>query len=107
MLLIYCPHCQEEREEEEFNYAGEADIRRPDTLNEISDEVFGQYLYFKDNTRGLYKEMWVHTMACRKYFNVFRNTQTYQILGSEKLNETSLTFSKNIAQTQKDCEVSP
>ena len=107
MLLIYCPYCQEEREEEEFTYAGEADIRRPDSLHEISDEVFGQYLYFKENTRGLYKEMWVHTMACRKYFNVLRNTQTYQVLGSDKLNETSIISSKNIVHKIKDCEVSP
>jgi len=26
MLLIHCPHCQEDREEEEFSYGGEAHI---------------------------------------------------------------------------------
>jgi hypothetical protein len=29
MLLIHCPHCREDREEEEFHYSGEAHIVRP------------------------------------------------------------------------------
>ena len=87
MLMIFCPHCQENREEEEFSYAGEADIKRPVNISESNDTEFAHYLYFRQNTRGLYKEMWVHSMACRKYFNVIRDTQTYAVLASVKLND--------------------
>ncbi|MDF1654374.1 MAG: sarcosine oxidase subunit delta [Coxiellaceae bacterium] len=85
MLKIFCPYCKEYREEEEFSYAGEANIKRPDNIDDISDEEFGRYLYFRKNTKGVHHEMWVHTMACRKYFNVIRDTVSYEILGSEKL----------------------
>ncbi|MDF1759098.1 MAG: sarcosine oxidase subunit delta [Coxiellaceae bacterium] len=89
MLKIYCPYCEEEREEEEFSYAGQAHIKRPENIDQITDEAFGHYLYFRKNTKGVHQEMWVHTMACRKYFNVTRDTVSYEILASEKLHAAS------------------
>ena len=79
MLKIYCPYCDESREEEEFHYSGQAHIARPENPDERSDEEWGDYLYFRKNPRGRYTEMWVHAAGCRKYFNVVRDTVSYDI----------------------------
>ncbi len=79
MLQIYCPYCREMREEEEFSYSGEAHIKRPDNPEALSDEEWGDYLFFRKNPRGLHCEMWQHTVACRRYFNVVRDTVSYEI----------------------------
>ena len=41
MLQIHCPYCLETRAEEEFSYAGEADIVRPEDPRGLSDEEWG------------------------------------------------------------------
>ena len=79
MLKIHCPHCQETREEEEFHYSGQAHIARPADPDSCSDEDWGNYLYFRKNPRGRHMEMWVHAAGCRKFFNVVRDTVTYEI----------------------------
>jgi len=85
MLHIHCPYCEEMREEEEFNSAGQAHIERPLQPEELSDEQWARYLFFRKNPRGLHHEMWVHTHGCRKYFNITRNTVTYQIMETYKM----------------------
>lgn len=79
MLQIFCPYCQELREEEEFSASGEAHIARPLDPESLSDEEWGDYLFFRKNTRGRHHEMWHHAAGCRRYFNVTRNTVTYVI----------------------------
>ncbi len=79
MLLIHCPYCNETREEDEFHYAGEAHIKRPENPESSSDKVWGEYLFFRKNPRGVHHEMWQHTVGCRRYFNVTRHTVTYEI----------------------------
>ncbi len=85
MLFIYCPYCEECREESEFHYAGQAHIARPDQPDNTSDEIWGEYLFFRKNPKGLHREMWVHSAGCRQYFNVVRNTLTYEILECYKM----------------------
>ncbi|MPY24646.1 sarcosine oxidase subunit delta [Shewanella psychropiezotolerans] len=87
MFYIYCPYCQEHREEEEFHAAGQAHISRPLDPDNCSDVEWGDYLYFRKNPRGLHHEMWSHTAGCRKYFNVTRDTQSYQIKEVYKMGE--------------------
>ena len=47
MFHIYCPHCCEHREEEEFHVKGQAHIARPLDPEALSDEEWGNYLYFR------------------------------------------------------------
>ncbi len=84
MLHIYCPHCEEYREEEEFRAKGEAHIARPVKPEETSDEEWGQYLFFRKNPRGIHHEQWIHAAGCRKFFNVTRDTVSYEILETYK-----------------------
>lgn len=85
MLLIHCPYCEEMREEEEFSPAGQAHIERPLQPEDISDEQWARYLFFRKNPRGLHHEMWLHAAGCRKYFNATRNTVTYEIMETYKM----------------------
>ncbi|AJQ93837.1 sarcosine oxidase subunit delta [Gynuella sunshinyii] len=87
MLQIYCPHCREYREEEEFHVAGQAHIARPENPDACSDEEWGKYLFFRSNPKGLHHELWLHMAGCRKYFNVTRDTVTYVIHESYKIGE--------------------
>lgn len=87
MLLIHCPYCEELREEEEFSPSGQAHIERPLNPEEVTDEQWARYLFFRKNPRGLHHEMWLHAAGCRKYFNMTRNTVTYQIMETYKMGE--------------------
>lgn len=79
MLLIKCPHCQEQREEQEFSYAGEAHIIRPPVPSEASEAEWGDYVFKRTNTKGFFWEQWSHSAGCRKYFLVERSTITNEI----------------------------
>ena len=79
MLLIPCPYCGP-REESEFSYGHEAHVERPKNPDALSDADWAQYLFMNDNTKGLLLERWVHSHGCRRWFNVARDTLTYQIL---------------------------
>lgn len=87
MLYIHCPHCGELREEEEFNYGGQAHIARPADPNALSDTEWAQYLFMRKNPRGLHHEMWYHAAGCRKFFNATRHTVTYEIQETYKVGE--------------------
>ena len=78
MLEIKCPYCGL-RDEEEFACGGEAHIARPLVGNPISDKDFADYLFYRDNPRGLFLERWRHSAGCRRWFNVARDTVSHQI----------------------------
>ena len=79
MLLITCPHCGP-REESEFSCGGEAHIARPLAENGLTDAQFADYLFLRDNPKGLFLERWRHTAGCRRWFNVARDTVTHEIV---------------------------
>ncbi len=76
MLIIRCPWCGL-RDETEFSYGGEADIRRPLRTEELSNEEWANYLFFRKNTKGPHHEQWCHTAGCGRWFDKNRNTITY------------------------------
>ena len=79
MLLITCPHCGP-REESEFACGGEAHIARPLIENSITDAEFADYLFLRDNPKGMFLERWRHTAGCRRWFNVARDTVSHDII---------------------------
>jgi heterotetrameric sarcosine oxidase delta subunit len=86
MLLIPCPWCGP-RDEREFSYGGEAHIVRPQDPAALSDQQWADYLFMRKNTRGLHDEQWCHSAGCRRWFQVTRDTVTYQIIGSYRIGE--------------------
>ena len=79
MLIIPCPYCGP-RDEIEFVCGGEAHIARPLAKNKITDAEFADYLFIRDNTKGIFLERWRHSAGCRRWFNVARDTVTHEII---------------------------
>jgi sarcosine oxidase subunit delta len=86
MLLIPCPWCGL-RDETEFSYGGEAHIVRPEEPERLSDEEWADYLFMRENPRGRHLEQWVHAHGCRRWFNVERDTVTYEIKSVYRMGE--------------------
>ena len=89
MFEIYCPYCQESRQQGEFTPGEEAFIERPKQPAELSDADWADYVFFRNNEKGVHWEQWVHTMGCRKYFLVQRSTVNHEITAVKKLSETA------------------
>ncbi len=86
MLYIKCPWCGW-RDESEFGYGGEAHIERPSDPDAVSDSEWAAFLFFGSNTRGDFRERWVHTAGCRRWFNAVRDTVTYEFKAFYKMGE--------------------
>lgn len=87
MLLIHCPYCEQELPELEFAYAGEAHIVRPAEPSAVSHEEWRDFLFIRDNKRGLYCERWRHVHGCGRFFNAVRHTVSDKFLKSYKAGE--------------------
>ena len=86
MLIIDCPYCGP-RPELEFAHGGQAHIVRPADPASASDDEWLQYLYLRDNTRGVFAERWRHARGCGRFFNALRDTTTDQFLASYRAGE--------------------
>jgi sarcosine oxidase subunit delta len=80
MLRIPCPYCGV-RDQSEFRCGGEANRARPQHPEQCSDREWAEYLFYRDNPRGLLHERWVHSYGCRQWFNVIRDTVTHDVVG--------------------------
>jgi heterotetrameric sarcosine oxidase delta subunit len=78
MLALPCPWCGE-RDEVEFTYGGQAEVSYPPEPGVLSDEAWAQYLFVRDNPKGPFRERWVHTHGCRRWFDLERDTLTHEI----------------------------
>ncbi|PYI69010.1 sarcosine oxidase subunit delta [Arthrobacter livingstonensis] len=86
MLLFSCPNCGP-RNETEFHYGGQAHVAYPDQPGELSDREWAEYLFYRQNTKGLFAERWVHSTGCRKWFNMIRDTVSYDIQAVYRMGE--------------------
>ena len=77
MLLITCPHCGP-RAITEFGCHGEAHIVRPKAGQDssLTDEAWGDYVFYRDNPKGLLREQWSHDAGCTQWFYAIRNSVT-------------------------------
>lgn len=76
MLRIDCPWCGL-RDELEFNFGGEAHVVRP--ALDATDAIWSDYLFNKENPKGIHYERWMHSYGCRRWFNVARDTVTHEV----------------------------
>ena len=86
MLLIPCPWCGP-RDETEFHYGGQAHVAYPADPNAVDDDAWAAYLFMRDNPKGPFPERWSHSLGCRRWFNVLRDTVTHQILAVYRAGE--------------------
>jgi sarcosine oxidase, subunit delta len=76
MLQIPCPFCGV-RDEPEFAFGGTSHIARPAFA--VSDAQWADYLFNRDNPKGMHYERWLHAYGCGRWFNVARDTATDEI----------------------------
>ena len=88
MLEIKCPYCGK-RSQNEFAYGGDATIKRPKLNNEVSDEEWDNFVYFRKNPRGDHLELWQHISGCRQWFKAKRNTATHEIIETYELSSNN------------------
>ncbi|MFK5977390.1 MAG: sarcosine oxidase subunit delta [Rhizobiaceae bacterium] len=77
MLRIDCPVCGL-RDETEFVYGADAGVVRP-AMDEIDQKIWTDYVFMRDNPRGLHKEYWHHVEGCRQWLVLERNTLTHEV----------------------------
>lgn len=77
MMLLRCPWCGP-RDESEFVCGGATHIVRPAFA--ASDAQWAEYLFFRDNPKGLHRERWRHAFGCGQWFNVARHTVTHEVV---------------------------
>lgn len=76
MLRIQCPHCGA-RDETEFTFGGPSHVTRPEPG--VSDHEWSQYLFTRENPKGVHFERWCHSYGCGRWLNVARDTVTHEI----------------------------
>jgi sarcosine oxidase subunit delta len=78
MLVVTCPVCGAKGDETDFHYGGQAHIRRPATHDpaNITDEEQRDYLFIRNNPKGLHFERWRCDRGCGKWFHAARDTQS-------------------------------
>ncbi|HZO21955.1 MAG TPA: sarcosine oxidase subunit delta [Steroidobacteraceae bacterium] len=86
MLLIKCPYCGE-RPELEFAHGGEAHIARPQDPSQAGAQDWANFLYVRNNTKGVYAERWRHAQGCGKFFNALRDTTTDRFVSTYRIGE--------------------
>lgn len=77
MLSIPCPYCGP-RDETEFSHGGPSHVTRPELT--ATDVEWAHYLYHRENTQGPYRERWLHSFGCGRWFNALRDTTTHEFL---------------------------
>ena len=73
---INCPLCGT-RPLEEFTCRGDATPTRPAEQAALQDWV--DYVYVRDNPKGLHREHWRHHAGCGAWLNIERHTVTHEI----------------------------
>jgi heterotetrameric sarcosine oxidase delta subunit len=65
MMRLNCPWC------------GTPHVTRP-TLD-AGDDEWSDYLFNKENPKGIHYEQWMHKFGCGRWFNIARDTVTHEI----------------------------
>jgi sarcosine oxidase subunit delta len=80
MLILTCPYCGVDADETELAPGGEAHLKR-ETVG-ASDEAFEDYLFRRENPKGVHFERWRHAYGCGKWFLAARHTVTLEVFGT-------------------------
>ena len=96
MLRIPCPWCGL-RDEVEFHYGGQAHIARPSEPEALSDEEWADYLYMRDNPKGVLAERWVHAAGCRRWSRSASRRNGRRAGGSRRRDAPELLASSQMA----------
>lgn len=80
MLILECPYCGVKAEETELAAGGEAHLKRFGPGS--SESEFHDYMFARENPKGVHFERWRHAAGCGKWFLAARCTNTLQVFGT-------------------------
>jgi sarcosine oxidase subunit delta len=83
-MQISCPFCGK-RDETEFRCGGQSYIERPGPARAITDAIWADYLFNRDNPKGWHYERWCHAAGCGQWFNMLRHTVSHEIAATYKI----------------------
>ena len=98
-MRIACPFCGE-RGNEEFVYYGDATVVRPDPGAGDATAAFADYVYLRDNVRGLHRELWYHGVGCHGWLIVTRDTMSHEIKRVEFARDAARTRAHTAEDTR-------
>ena len=101
-MLIKCPHCGT-RPVEEFTFLGDATPVRPTSNDPATMDQWFDYVYLRDNPKGLVFERWRHMHGCGRFFNAARHSVSDKFIMTYKAGEPKPT----ITQAQIDAVKPP
>jgi sarcosine oxidase subunit delta len=78
-MRIACPHCGE-RGLAEFLYHGDATVARPRDGGAAPTPEWTDYVYFRENPKGVHRELWYHSAGCHAWLVVTRDLRNHAIL---------------------------
>ncbi|NBR89390.1 MAG: sarcosine oxidase subunit delta [Rhodobacteraceae bacterium] len=91
MLTLTCPYCGVSGEETEFHAGGEAHLKR--FISGSTDAEFDEYMFLRENPKGVHFERWRHVYGCGKWFHAARDTNTLEVFG---------TYSAQVSEPPKE-----
>jgi len=97
MLKIDCPYCGP-RAEIEFRCGGEGHIQRPEPYDQVSDKEWAEYLFYRENPKGVHRERWLHRHGCRRWFNIARDTLSHEILAVYPITQPPIEIDREAAE---------
>ena len=80
MLILNCPNCGADVDETDLHGGGEGHLKRFGPGS--SDDEFEQYLFMRENPKGVHFERWHHSYGCGKWFHAARCTSTLEVFGT-------------------------
>ncbi|GAA6190813.1 sarcosine oxidase subunit delta [Phaeobacter gallaeciensis] len=80
MLTLQCPYCGVDADETELANGGEAHLKRFGPGSD--DDQFHDYLFMRENPKGVHLERWRHAAGCGKWFHAARCTMTLEVFGT-------------------------
>ena len=80
MLMLTCPVCGVTAEETEFTPGGPAYLTRHGPR--AADAEFEDYMFLRDNPRGVHLERWRHGYGCGRWFLAARCTVTLRVFAT-------------------------
>jgi sarcosine oxidase subunit delta len=87
VIVIRCPHCGEQRTEEELVNGGEADVIRPTEPAAVSDTEWTDYLFMRRNPKAIVHERWCCAAGCGQWFKVARHAVTHEVSAVLRLDQ--------------------
>lgn len=80
MLTLHCPYCGTDADETDLHACGQAHLKRHGPGS--SDDQFEDYMFMRENPKGVHFERWRHVYGCGKWFLAARCTATLEVFGT-------------------------